>query len=330
MVVLRRIGWGVLGLAAVVYVMNASWRAPSPTGELTIIAHRGVAQDYHREGLTNETCTAERIDPPTHPFLENTIPSIAEAFRLGADVVEIDIHPTTDGEFAVFHDWTIDCRTEGTGRTRDQSMELLRTLDIGYGYTADGGETYPFRGKAIGMMPTLGEVLEVFPGRAFLINDKANRSGDAVLLSAYLDARPYAEPKRLSIVTGPRFASAWRDLRTDVPVGTRAEAKACAKGYLAWGWVGHVPESCAYGIGVPLDLRRVYWGWPNRLQARFADTPGGVMVTGPLKNMGSGVTGVDSAEMLDQLPDDFSGAIVTDKIEVVGPALGREEPRDGD
>ena len=34
------------------------------------------------------------------------------AFAAGADIVELDIHPTTDGQFAVFHDWTLDCRTE--------------------------------------------------------------------------------------------------------------------------------------------------------------------------------------------------------------------------
>ena len=43
-------------------------------------------------------------------------------FAAGADVVELDVHPTTDGEFAVFHDWTLDCRTDGHGVTREHSM----------------------------------------------------------------------------------------------------------------------------------------------------------------------------------------------------------------
>ena len=29
-----------------------------------LIAHRGVHQNFSREGLTNDTCTAERIFPP--------------------------------------------------------------------------------------------------------------------------------------------------------------------------------------------------------------------------------------------------------------------------
>jgi len=28
-------------------------------------------------------------------------------------------------------------------------------LDIGYGDTADGGKSWPFRGKGVGMMPSL-------------------------------------------------------------------------------------------------------------------------------------------------------------------------------
>ncbi|MFG3757139.1 glycerophosphodiester phosphodiesterase family protein, partial [Klebsiella pneumoniae] len=73
--------------------------------------------------------------PPTHPYLENTIASLQAAFAAGADIAEVDVHPTTDGQFAVFHDWTLDCRTNGSGVTREHAMAELRTLDIGYGYT---------------------------------------------------------------------------------------------------------------------------------------------------------------------------------------------------
>ncbi len=69
------------------------------------------------------------------------------AFDAGADIVEFDVHPTTDGHFAVFHDWTLDCRTDGKGVTREHTLAELKKLDAGYGYTADGGKTYPLRGK---------------------------------------------------------------------------------------------------------------------------------------------------------------------------------------
>ena len=116
-----------------------------------LLAHRGLAQTFTREDLERDTCTATRINPPEHAFIENTLPSMEAAFAAGADVVEFDVHPTTDGQFAVFHDWTLDCRTEGNGKTRDHAMADLKRLDVGYGYTADGGKTFPLRGKGVGL-----------------------------------------------------------------------------------------------------------------------------------------------------------------------------------
>ena len=89
------------------------------------------------------------------------------AFAAGADVVEFDVHPTTDGKFAVFHDWTARLPHRGQGRHARASLAELKALDIGYGYTADGGKTFPFRGKGVGLMPSLDEVLATFPDRGF-------------------------------------------------------------------------------------------------------------------------------------------------------------------
>src|SRR5690606_3207226 len=111
-----------------------------------------------------------------HGLLENTLPSMEAAFGAGADIVEIDVHPTTDGQFAVMHDWTLDCRTDGQGETRAHDMATLRSLDIGYGYTADEGQTYPLRGKGVGQMPELSDVLTDMPSRNFLINFKSREA----------------------------------------------------------------------------------------------------------------------------------------------------------
>jgi hypothetical protein len=34
--------------------------------------------------------------------------------------------------------------------TREHSIDELRQLDAGFGYTADHGRTFPFRGKGVG------------------------------------------------------------------------------------------------------------------------------------------------------------------------------------
>src|SRR5262245_28364686 len=106
--------------------VNASWIAGKPIGGVRLLAHRGVAQQFSREGVDNDTCTATRIEPPVHDYLENTPRSMQAAALMGADMVEIDIAPTADGRIAVFHDWTVDCRTEGKGETRSKTLAELQ------------------------------------------------------------------------------------------------------------------------------------------------------------------------------------------------------------
>jgi hypothetical protein len=54
---------------------------PASPSEFEIIAHAGVHQNYPLDNLTDETCTAARIYPLTHHFIDNTIPAIGEAFQ---------------------------------------------------------------------------------------------------------------------------------------------------------------------------------------------------------------------------------------------------------
>jgi len=309
----------VVALAAAgLYAVNNSWSA-NPTGELQILAHRGVHHTYGKEGLTRDSCTATAIHPPTHDFIENTLPSMREAFRLGADAVEIDVHPTTDGEFAVFHDWTVDCRTEGKGVTRELSMAELKRLDVGYGYTADGGRTYPLRGKGVGMMPTLGEVLAAFPDKAFQINIKSNDPREADLLVAYLKGRRHG---RLTYFGGDRPIRRLQRLKPGVVASSKAQMKRCLKDYLLTGWTGRVPDACRNGmVMAPEGLRLILWGWPDRFLERMQKANTEVWVSGPMKLKVQSVEGVDTVESARRVPRDWKGGIQTDRIEVVGPVL---------
>lgn len=113
----------ILLIAAGLYLNNASWLAPAPEGAPMLYSHRGVHQPYDREGLTNDTCTAERMIRADHDFIENKIPSMKAAFATGADIFEIDIYETRDGQWAVYHDFELGCRTETQGRIRDFTMD---------------------------------------------------------------------------------------------------------------------------------------------------------------------------------------------------------------
>ncbi len=313
----RKVIWFFILLFGLVYLNNASWIAGPADGELSILAHRGVHQTYHRRDLDNETCTAERIDPLTHSFLENTLESMDAAKSYGADLIELDIHPTTDGEFVVFHDWTLDCRTNGTGRTRDHDRAYLQSLDIGYGYTSDGGETYPLRGRPAGEMPTLREVLTRFPETKFLVNIKSRSKKEARALLNYI---PEDHWTNLSFVAHPDPLDILKTARPDKIYVSRKATKSCLKSYLFLGWSGYVPKDCHnIYVYVPANLRRLAWGWPHRFEKRLNAVGSRSMLAGDLGSHLAG--GIDQQRDIDRIPEGYSGIVYTNKIEIVGPEL---------
>jgi glycerophosphoryl diester phosphodiesterase len=305
---------------AAIYFWNASWRAAAPSGEVRLIAHRGVHQTFDREGLDNDTCTAERIFPPTHDLLENTLPSMQAAFAAGADIVELDVHPTTDGRFAVLHDWTVDCRTEGTGETRSHDLAYLKSLDIGYGYTADGGATFPFRGKGVGLMPEIEEVFAAFPQGKFLVNYKSSEAREGDMLAALLADHPEWRPVVWGAYGGdaPTFRAS--ELIGGLAVWSRKGMVDCLLQYIGLGWTGYMPEACRNTkVMVPLNVAPFLWGWPNLFLQRLADVGSEVILLGPYAPGDPGTAGIDTLEQLAQVPDSFVGYLWTNRIEMIGP-----------
>jgi glycerophosphoryl diester phosphodiesterase len=271
--------------------------------------------------LTGEACTADRIHPPEHAYLENTLAGFAAAFEAGADVVEFDVHPTTDGDFVVFHDWTVDCRTEGSGVTREKSLAELRALDIGYGYTADGGATFPFRGKGVGLMPTLGDVLDAFPDRRFLINIKSDDPEEGRALAARMAALSATQRRLVMVYGGGRAIETFREALPDVTVLGTDGARRCLLRYGLLGWSGHVPEDCRNTLFMlPANFAPWVWGFPNRLTERLAAYGSQLVMLGPYD--GSGYTsGVDEVAELDAIPARLDGYVWTNRAERIAPAI---------
>ncbi|ODT08996.1 MAG: glycerophosphodiester phosphodiesterase [Kaistia sp. SCN 65-12] len=316
----KKILLGLAVIVAAVYVWNASWRVAPPEGTVELIAHRGVHQTFDRADLRNDTCTAERIDQPTHDYLENTIPSMQAAFAAGADIVELDVHPTTDGQFAVLHDWTVDCRTEGTGETRGHDMASLKLLDIGYGYTADDGATYPFRGKGVGLMPELKEVFAALPAQRFLVNFKSNEVREGDMLAELLAAHPQWRPAVWGAYGGdpPTYRAA--ELIDGLNVWSRKGLIDCLLQYEGLGWTGFVPDACRNTkVMLPINVAPFVWGWPNLFLERLRQAGSEVILLGPYSSGDPGTAGIDTPELLAQVPDNFTGYIWTNKIETIGP-----------
>jgi len=309
------------GVAALLYVGNQSrWVAPPQTSP-KLLAHRGVHQTFDTHDLRNDTCTAQRIHAPTHGLIENTLPSMRAAFEAGADWVEFDVHPTRDGQFAVFHDWTLECRTDGRGVVREHTLAELQALDVGHGYTADGGKTYPLRGQGVGLMPSLAQVLAAFPSQSFLIHMKSRDAAEGRLLARHLAALDAAALARLAIYGSDEPVVALKQALPAVRVAPRGALVQCLLRYEALGWSGHVPEACRGGLMlVPANVAPWLWGWPHRLQQRLEAVGTQLIVVGPYTG-GDFNGGIDSAEALAALPTDYRGGLWTNRIEQIGPLV---------
>jgi glycerophosphoryl diester phosphodiesterase len=308
-------------VAAGVWLNNSSIvHGPSPDAKAKILAHRGVYQTFPTESLDNDSCTATLIAPPRHPFLENTLASMRAAFESGADVVELDVHLTPDGKFAVFHDWTLDCRTDGTGVTELTSLSALKTLDIGYGYTADGGKSFPFRGQGKGLMPELTEVFEAFPNRKFLVNYKSRRAEEGTALAALLAARPEFRASIYGVYGGSEPTRAAIGLIAGLRGYDRESLKACILRYVALGWSGYVPAACRNTIlALPSNIAPWMWGWPHRFASRMQAEGTDVILLGPWS--GGASAGIDVEAELGLVPENFGGLVWTNRTETMARAI---------
>lgn len=314
----RRIGF-VLALAFLVLTfVNASWLADSPRGYVKLVAHRGLMQ-LPRPDAEGD-CKAQAIEPPIHDFIENTLPALAQAKRLGAQMIEIDPAPTADGRFVLFHEAALDCRTNGAGPVSAQTLEQLKALDAGYGYSPDGGKTFPLRGLGQGLIPSLEEAVATAGDTALLFNLRFADAGTAERFVATLKAAGRDPVERRDAFSGPEAALApIRAAWPGVLAYSDEQVAACTRAYLWQGWLGLTPAACQGSmIAIPLNRQWAFAGWPNRLQARMEAAGAKVILIGPSADK---PRGLDLPEQVGEIPASFTGYVWVDDIWSVGPAL---------
>jgi len=256
---------------ATTYFVHRPFTAAPVAERFERVALRGVHQNFDARGVDNQTCTARRIETPTHRYLENTIESIAAAHDYGADRVEIDIHLSADGHLVVFHDWTLECRTDGTGDTRSKTLAELKALDIGYGYSADGSQSFPFRGDFVAALPSLSEVLVRLPHVALLVDQKDRSAATTRALAKLLEQHPGAVEQVCLMAVAKRTEQFRRLLPDACTVDTASTIKSCLLDYLARPWSRSVPDSCARRNLVIPDspAAALLWGWPGTFVERM-------------------------------------------------------------
>ncbi len=88
---------------------------------------------------------------------ENTLAAFRNALTLPIDAIELDVHMSRDGHAVVFHDYTVDGRTNGYGNILDLDFAYLRSLNAAAHFP--GGWPEPQQ------IPTLREVLDLAKGK---------------------------------------------------------------------------------------------------------------------------------------------------------------------
>jgi len=93
---------------------------------------------------------------------ENTRPALEASIADGVEWIEVDVALTRDGHHILFHDGTLDSKTDLTGPVADHTLEELRKADAGTKFAAR------FAGE---LLLTLRECLRLTKGRVNLYLD---------------------------------------------------------------------------------------------------------------------------------------------------------------
>lgn len=305
----------VLVLVIFMFLNNTSLFSKPPAGKPRMLAHRGLAQTFDINGLKWDSNTASMIHKPVHPFIENTIPSMREAFDLGANMVEFDVRLTSDQKLAVFHDFLLDYRTDGKGLVASFTMAELRKLDVGYGYTADGGKTYPFRGRGTSLIVSAEEVFAAFPDKSFLIHVKDGGETVGRLLAAQFKSK---SPEWLSKIGVYGDHDAMMVLKSEFPqlkVLSMQTLKRALISYILIGWTGYIPDSMKNAqIHIPLKYARYLWGWPARFLNRMDSVNTRIIL---VAGDGRWSEGFDTEADLATIPEEFNGYIWTNRVDKI-------------
>ena len=139
-------------------------------------------------------------------FPSNTLYAFRRALAAGANMLELDVGVTKDGQVVVMHDTTVDRITNGHGTIASKTLSQMQKLDGAYWFTPTGSDhyrhgkpasAYPFRGVATGRKPpprgfsasdfrvtTLKAVLKAFPHTPINVEIKGRTKAEA--LAEYL------------------------------------------------------------------------------------------------------------------------------------------------
>jgi glycerophosphoryl diester phosphodiesterase len=170
---------GVIVLLAVVVIGVATWLS-EPMRDYPFFSH-----------VNNEKVLVLAHQGGDGEWPSNTMLAFQNAADLGVDVLEMDVHMSSDGEIVVIHDDTVDRTTDGSGEVSAMSLAELQALDAGYdwpmveGHPDLGTENHPYRGQGV-TIPSLEEIFIAIPDYPMSIEIKQDTPSMAEPLCALI------------------------------------------------------------------------------------------------------------------------------------------------
>ena len=149
--------------------------------KFVVIAHRGEHLRHH----------------------ENTLEAIEGAIAAGADFVELDIRKTSDGQYMLMHDSSVDRMTDGHGKVSEMPWDELRTLRV---------QDKRLTNVPPSRIPLFSEALKACSGRIRLYLDF--KSGDPVKVAALLRAAGMVS--NTMVYDSPDHVDGWRKAQPDI------------------------------------------------------------------------------------------------------------------
>ncbi|MFG6150121.1 glycerophosphodiester phosphodiesterase [Halobacillus sp. B23F22_1] len=147
---------------------------------------------------------------------ENTMAAFEKAVDMKADMFELDVQMSKDGELVVIHDTTVDRTTDGTGKVGEFTYDELQKLDAGSSFSKE------FQGEKI---PTLGEVLDEYRGKTGILIEVKSPSlypGIEEKIAEELEKRNLDKPNNDKIIVQSfdhESVQTFHSILPNVPVG---------------------------------------------------------------------------------------------------------------
>ncbi|PTS83038.1 glycerophosphodiester phosphodiesterase [Pseudomonas sp. HMWF032] len=164
---------------------------------------------------------------------ENSLFAFERAKDLGVDMLEMDLHLSSDGELVVIHDRTLDRTTNGEGPVAALSLAQLQALDAGYRWSADGGQSYPYRGQGI-RIPRFAEVLQRFPETPKVIEIKVPDVG----METHVCEALTKHQQRDKVIVGSFYDRSLQLFREQCPGVATSAGPGSVRLLVALNWVG--------------------------------------------------------------------------------------------